>query len=97
MNSQKYIVFNMDDFNEFDEGHPEEIPDAVTFRLKDRFAAPAIQAYFDAICNVIEVLEEFGMPDDNTMIEDLTVTRDWAFEMVTRAREIKDKKIPDHR
>jgi hypothetical protein len=105
MNNSKYIVFNRDDFNSAIRWSQDasleqlelfrEIDDVFSFRLQDRFAAPAIQAYLDAVCNVLEVLEEFGMPDESQTIEDLTMIRDWAFEMTMRARKFKEKKIPD--
>lgn len=99
MNESKYIVFKRDEFDQsFGIGRvpaAKEVEDVAAFRLQDRFSAPAIQAYFDAVSNVLEVLEEFGMPDDNLTIEDLTILRDWAFEMAQRARTYKDKKIPE--
>jgi hypothetical protein len=105
MKTSKYIVFNRDDFNaaigwvkDPDLEQLElfkEVEDVISFRLQDRFVAPAIQAYLDSVCNVLEVLEEFGMPDENQTIEDLTMIRDWAETMTTRARGFKEKKIPD--
>jgi hypothetical protein len=95
VNFDKYTVFKKVDLDLLGPKTATPIDDVICFRLQDRFCAPAIQAYLDAICNVIEVLEEFGMPDDGTTIEDLTMTRDWAFAMTERARTYKLKKIPD--
>jgi hypothetical protein len=96
----KYIVFNRDEFDKtfFDTLEAEkieEIENVVALRLQDKFVVPAMQAYLDAVCNVMEILEEYGMPDENINLEDLTTVRDWAFHVTTAAREFKNKKIPD--
>lgn len=104
MLSQKYIVFNREEFNQAYntiERHsfnsdviPQEIDDAITFRVQDRFTATAMQSYFDAASNALEILLENGHAVDYTVIEDLSEIRDWAFEMAETARAEKHVKYP---
>lgn len=84
MKDSKYLVFKR---KKFIERHgtakvSEALTDAVVIRTRDRFAAPALQAYYDAISNTIEVLEELGI----AVPPDLDEVRDYFFHAASAAR-----------
>lgn len=68
----KYIVFKRDEFwtwmdkwaHRMDAADycPEPVPDAVVLRLKDRFAAGALEAYAHGIMAALEMIQEFAVP-----------------------------------
>lgn len=105
MDDSKYVVFKRDEFDQelgriighdLREVKFHELQlDAIVLRMQDRFSAPAMQAYFDAVSNALEVLEDFGIISVPAVLKDLEVLRDWAFNTTQDARNYKYKKIPD--
>lgn len=68
----------------------DPLTDAVVIRTKDRFAAPALQAYFDSITNAIEVLEEMGVQPP----EDLVEVQTYFFHAIADARTHSVRRMP---
>ena len=106
MDDSKYVVFKKDEFYKelgslvgYDLNRGQRFTDlqldAIVLRMQDRFSAPAMQAYFDAVSNALEVLEDFGIISVPAVLKDLEVLRDWAFNTTQDARNYKYKKIPD--
>lgn len=107
MRDSKYIVFKREEyFDALDRPvanslhlraklNEIEIEDAVVIRLQDIFSSTALQSYFDAVSNTLEVLDDINARQDITIIRELETLRDWAFNITQEAREYKGKKIPD--
>lgn len=100
MNDSKYVVFKRDKYWEevdksLDQNFTEiELEDAIVIRMQDRFSAIALQSYFDAVSNALEIIVDLGFTGSKEL-RDLEALRDWAFNITQEAREYKDKKIPD--
>lgn len=72
----------------------EQIEDAVVIRKQDVFAAPALDAYANAIAVAIEVLSSHNRGNNNPMVESLKAIADYFHSAASASWEM-DRKIPD--
>lgn len=106
MPDRKYLVVKREDFDELlrttlkaDDrvGHHRltcvedmALDDAVVIRTRDRFAAPALHAYTEAIRNTVDLLDIYGLPAPPGLRD----VADYFHERAMEAMEHSEKQFP---
>lgn len=94
MKNDKYVVFKRDawDREKLAQMYAvglKEVPDAVVIRLQDAFAAPALDAYANAISVALKLLDK-----DNENYTALRTIADYFHEAAAESWQLETK-VPD--
>jgi hypothetical protein len=99
----KYIVFKLEEWNRWEaswdwkggrptEQHPAPLDDAVVIRLKDPFAATALDTYAHTILNGIENWGDFWPAKECARMLEIA---DYFHNQAMESQKIKGKRLPD--